>query len=92
MNETLLISTLEIAIPLWVARFQENVEFYRQMDRNTLSRIVENLATEGDQLLYRDTKTAQRFNDLAYEIAWAACFVPGGIEFAGKKWEVKNLL
>jgi hypothetical protein len=88
MSEALLVSTLELAIPLWVERFadtggpcDEDFEWAREF--------AWVLGSDGDKLFYRDKKqgeTARLFNDLARALAIMA-HVPGGVTLLGRRWE-----
>lgn len=87
MSDALLLSTLELAVPLWVERFQH----YGGPDDNDWEWAHEfcwRLGSEGDKLLYRGKsgESASLFNDLARALAIMA-HVPGGVKFLGRQWE-----
>jgi hypothetical protein len=95
----LLVSTLQVAVPLWIERWR-HASPRRRCDRAI--ECADMVAAHGDAILYR-TKgrarrlrdetdegapgTAEAFNHLAEGIALGA-FQPGGITMFGHHWEV----
>ncbi len=87
-NRDLLLTTLELAVPLWFIEFQENSELYKKQEDRFYS-TVDIITTQGDILLFKSSRkgeSAKVFNELAFAIAWAAFYIPNGIHFLGKHW------
>ena len=86
-NDTLLRSSLEVAVPLWIEAFKG---YSWEQLQNILHESQQVLSEVGEAVLYRiEGKTAKGFNALARAIA-VLSFVPGGIEIFGMKWESKH--
>lgn len=84
ITKTLLQSSLEVAVPLWI-------EAFKTYNWDELKRVMSDseavLETCAEGIIYRiKGKSAKAFNALAKAIA-ALSFVPGGIEIFGIKWE-----
>lgn len=83
INKTLLTSSLEVAIPLWI-------ETFKDYDWDEFKRIVndsENVLSEcAEAVLFRvEGKSAKAFNALAKAIA-VLSYCPGGIEIFGMRF------
>ena len=90
-SEDLLITTLEVAVPLWINKIKVSGTLHLRLAhrRKELSNII---ASKGDIILYKSKKsgeTAKAFNALAEALAIMS-FIPGGVTFKGKKWETKE--
>lgn len=87
INKTLLTSSLEVAVPLWI-------ETFKDYDWDEFKRIVndsENVLSEcAEAVLYRiEGKSAKAFNALAKAIA-VLSYCPGGVEIFGMRFKSKN--
>lgn len=85
-NKTLLTSSLEVAVPLWI-------ETFKNYNWNEFKRVMNNsediLSECAEAVLYRiDGKSAKAFNALAKAIA-VLSYVPGGIEIFGMRFIAK---
>ena len=87
MNEMLLKSSLEVAVPLWIDMFK-NYEWDDLEKVLTESEAV--LADCAEGISHRiEGKSEAAFNAVARAIA-ALSFVPGGIEICGLKYETER--
>ena len=86
-TETLLQSSLEVAVPLWIECFKD----YEWEDLQRVMKESEDVLAEcAEAVLYRiEGKSAKAFNALAKAIA-ALSYVPEGIEIFGMKWNSNN--
>jgi hypothetical protein len=76
---------LEVAVPLRIA----DLRTYSEDARMAMAREAgQYIASRGDDLMFRSKKgkSAEAFNQLATGLA-ALAFSPGGVTFAGMKWE-----
>ena len=85
-NHPLIIS-LQCAVPLFIAEIKQ-MGYIPPSCQNLVNEIADILTSEGDVLLYGETKgkPAQIFNKLAKAIAFMA-FQPGGISILGMHFE-----
>ncbi len=76
---------LEVAVPMRIAELRTLPEGQRQA---LAAEAGQYIAEHGDELMYRSKKgrAAAAFNQLATGLA-ALAFVPGGVSFAGMRWE-----
>jgi hypothetical protein len=82
-------SMLEIAVPLWVERWQRTSWL---AVRDATPRLVLMIAEHGDVILYRSPTrgdTTQAFNALAEAVAILS-FAPGGVRVFGHRWESQH--
>jgi hypothetical protein len=89
MTFVLLVSSLEVAVPVWIERLR--TESWESIDRRRPS-IVNMIVAHGDDILYKSKKpgeTAAAFNALAEGIAMLA-FLPGGIRAFGLHFEAHH--
>lgn len=82
----LLLSTLELAVPMWQEEWRGRPPAEREIRGRELSQVV---AERGDVILYRAKGTAEAFNALAEAVAILS-FQPGGVEFLGRRWEAPS--
>ena len=83
---TLLSSTLQLAVPLWIERLRGAPWEHVERRARECSQVI---AEHGDNLLFRSKKkgdTAEAFNRLAEGIACLS-FCPGGVKIFGEHWE-----
>jgi len=83
---TLLSTTLQLAVPLWIERLRSSGWEHIQARAKQCSQIV---GEKGDVILFRGGKkgeSAAAFNALAEGIACLA-FAPGGVKIFGEHWE-----
>jgi hypothetical protein len=88
-THVLLAATLELAVPLCIADLRA-AGGPREEDRERARRFADELASHGDELLYRSREkggSAALFAELARALAVLA-WQPGGVRFAGLRWEV----
>jgi hypothetical protein len=82
----LLLITLDLAVPMEIERLRS----FTTDERVQLGhRLVDIIAAEGDNLLYLGHKkgdTARVFAAVATGLA-ALAYAPGGVKFAGRRWE-----
>lgn len=84
-TRALLLSTLELAVPLWVDRLRQQPLSEILARAPTLSQTI---AEHGDDILFKSKRkgdTAKAFNALAESLA-ALSFMPGGVTFLGRTW------
>ncbi|MBC8488483.1 MAG: hypothetical protein H8D45_20845 [Bacteroidetes bacterium] len=87
ITKTLLTSSLEVAVPLWVESFRN---YSWDKLKNVMNESQEVFGECAEAVLYRiEGKSAKAFNALAKAIA-ALSYVPGGIEIFGMKWHSSN--
>lgn len=85
-KQTLLSSTLQLAVPLWIDQMRRQPWEVIQ-ERATIC--SQHIAEHGDLILFRGKKkgeSAEAFNRLAEGIACLS-FVPGGVKVFGGHWE-----
>ncbi len=85
-NDSLLLDTLQVAVPLWVQRLR-NYNWAHIEKRG--KECAQHIAEHGDNILYLSKQpgaTADAFNRLAEGIACLS-FAPGGVKFMGVHWE-----
>lgn len=85
----LLMSTLELAVPMWIEQLQRQSWFSIQ-DR--IPSIVNIIASQGDRIMFVTKKkheTAHAFNALAEALAIGA-FMPGGISAFGLHFQAEH--
>lgn len=83
---SLLTSTLQFAVPLWIDRLRHH-HWERVQER--AKECSEHIAHHGDLILFKGKKkgeSAEAFNRLAEGIACLA-FAPGGVKIFGSHWE-----
>jgi hypothetical protein len=86
MNESLLKSTLYLAVPLWIEKLKKRDWDYIRSRASACGDVV---AEKGDHILFRSKKkgdSAKAFNALAEGVACLS-FAPGGITVFGMHWE-----
>ena len=86
VKHSLLSSTLQLAVPLWIDQLRRQPWEYIQQRAEVCSQVV---AEKGDIILFKSEKkgeTAKAFNHLAEGLACLA-FVPGGVKIFGGHWE-----
>jgi hypothetical protein len=90
-ESTLLVDMLDMAVPLWILRFQE----YSFEDRLAAMKELDaggDLCLRMEYLIHKGPKegdSAKAFNDTAKVIALLA-FQPGGVDMFGRHWESKR--
>jgi hypothetical protein len=86
-SDTVLVMSLQTAVPLWIMQFQ----LYAEEDVLKIAQEAgQFIACHGDNILFRGAKkgdSARAFNELAKGLAAIALLVPGGVDFAGVHWE-----
>lgn len=87
-NHVVLLETLRVAVPLWMAGLAALPEPHRaNQARSWAALAVDAVASRGDALQFGGKKgeAADVFNHLARGVA-AAAYTPGGVTFAGIHW------
>lgn len=82
--------TLELAVPMWVEKIKSYNLPLEAFEARRL-KCSQHIAEHGDNIMFRSKKkgdTARAFNRLAEALAICS-FAPGGVTFAGMKWEYK---
>lgn len=86
----LLITTLQVAVPLWIERLRDRDVEYLMERAKICGQVV---AERGDIIQFRSKKkgaSAEAFNRLAEGLACAALVVPGGVTFLGVTWSAER--
>lgn len=89
VSQSLLADTLQVAVPLWLMRLEQQGGPLER-DWKWAREFAWVLGSEADKLLFKGGKkgeTARLFNDLARAIAIMA-HAPGGVKLFGHRWEV----
>lgn len=83
----LMLTTLEVAVPLWQARIV--AEPWRLRDISSCAaNLAVDIASHGDVVQFKGTKkgeSARVFNACAESLALMS-FMPGGVTFCGRTW------
>jgi len=90
MDNTLLMGTLAVAVPMWIEQLKLKPWDYIQA---RASECAQTVAEKGDIIQFRSKKkgeSAAAFNALAEGIACLA-FLPGGVKIFGEHWEAKHV-
>jgi len=86
---SLLETTLDAAVPLWIHQFRDLPEEERM---EMIGEISPGFAERMEYLIHKkEGETADAFNDLARAIALMS-FLPGGVTCFGRHWETKSEL
>ena len=86
---SLLETTLDAAVPLWIHQFRDLSEEERM---EMIGEISPGFAERMEYVIQKtEGKTADAFNDLARAIALMS-FLPGGVKCFGRHWETKSEL
>lgn len=88
-TRALIVDTLEVAVPLWIARLREVPWTLIDARREPCMMMI---AEHGDDILFRSKKpgnTAKAFNALAEAVAILS-FVPGGVKVFGREWSNRH--
>ncbi len=88
-DDTLLRTSLSVAVPLWIDQIRGWPESHRA-ERRAIC--VDTITQYGDVLLYKGKKkgeSAEAFNRTAEGIALLA-FAPGGVTIFGEHWEATD--
>ena len=88
LHEHPALGLLEVAVPLKIA----DLRTYPEDQRMVMARQAgQYIASHGDDLMFRSKKgkSAEAFNQLATGLA-ALAFCPGGVSFAGMRWEADS--
>jgi hypothetical protein len=85
LNDTLLATTLEIAVPLWIEELRGLP--FEELQRRAKA-CAEVVAHKGDVILFKGKKgeSAEAFNRLTEGLACLA-FAPGGVKAFGMHWQ-----
>lgn len=86
---SILVTCLDVAVPLWIEKLRE----LTAESRIERARICSDaIAFKGDVILFKSKKkgeTAEAFNRLAEGIACLA-FAPGGVKAFGRHWNARR--
>lgn len=85
-KRTLLVTTLQLAVPLWIEELRHQSWEHILARAKVCSQVV---AEKGDVILFKSKKkgeSAEAFNRLAEGIACLS-FCPGGVKIWGEHWE-----
>lgn len=84
---SLLVETLDAAVPVWIHQFRSLVEEERM---EMIAEISPGFPERMEYLIHKkEGETAKAFNDLARAIALMS-FLPGGVTCFGRHWETKS--
>lgn len=89
-QETLLVTTLRVVVPLWIERLK--CEKFTKLQARA-ARCSQVVAAHGDDIQFKSKKrgaTAEAFNALAEGLACAS-FAPRGVTFLCVRWETTRI-
>lgn len=84
-TRTLIVDTLEVAVPLWISQLREVPWKLIDARREPCMLMI---AEHGDDILFKSKRqgdTAKAFNALAEAVAILS-FIPGGVKVFGRIW------
>lgn len=89
MSDALLAVALAAAVPIWQARLRKDGGPTDETWERCRAFAEKLVGPGGEDLRFREKRTREMFNDLAYTLA-VMSFAPGGVKFLGKHWETRR--